>query len=62
MDALAMAAGFWAAARLPVATIVAAGIGMELWTLWWIRDNLVLNVLMLLHPFEAILKWQSGGS
>lgn len=59
-DAAAMAAGFWLAARLPVRTTIVAAVMMELVTLAVIRDNLTLNVLMLLWPIEAIRTWQSG--
>jgi len=34
---------------------------MELGTLFWVRDNLTLNVIMLVHPIESIKTWQSEG-
>ena len=60
-DIASMAFGFLLAARLPVALIVTLTILMEAAVGYWIRDNLTLNIIQLIHPFEAILKWQSGG-
>ncbi len=53
--------GFALARRLPVWVTVAAAIAMELFVLWAIRDNLTLNVIMLLWPLDAIKTWQQGG-
>lgn len=33
----------------------------ELGTLFWVRDNLTLNVLMLVHPLESVKVWQAAG-
>jgi hypothetical protein len=57
---LAMIAGFVAARRLPVRVIVALVVLMELAVAWRIRDNLTLNVIMLLWPIDAIREWQAG--
>lgn len=59
-DILCCAAGFALARRLPVAASVALIVAMELGVMWVIRDNLTLNVIMLLHPFESIKTWQQG--
>ena len=56
-----MVMGFFLAARLRTSTIVAVTLGLELFVVWAIRDNLTLNILMLVHPTEAVKKWQSGG-
>lgn len=56
-----MMAGFWLASRLPAWASVALAVAFELFTLAMIRDNLVLNVLMLIHPIETIRVWQGMG-
>ena len=55
-----MLLGFWLARRLPVAASIALAAGLELLTLWLIRDNLTLNVVMLLWPIESVRHWQAA--
>ncbi|WP_395174574.1 DUF2585 domain-containing protein [Roseibium alexandrii] len=59
-DILWMLAGFFFAWRMPVWLTVTVGIVFELLALWVIRDNLTLNVLMLIYPVDAIKVWQAG--
>ena len=61
-DIAMMIVGFMLARRLPVWASVAIVLVLELVPLFVIRDNLTLNVWMLLAPNEALKAWQSGGS
>ncbi|MEQ8697176.1 MAG: DUF2585 family protein [Bauldia litoralis] len=60
-DLAAMLVGFYLAARMPVWVTVVLAIVLELVAAWVIRDNLTLNVIMLVYPIDGILAWQSGG-
>ncbi|WP_340264265.1 DUF2585 domain-containing protein [Sphingobium mellinum] len=59
-DISMMVIGFLFAARAPAAVTITVGIALELIALAVIRDNLTLNVLMLVWPIEAVKVWQSA--
>ncbi|MCP5520151.1 MAG: DUF2585 family protein [Verrucomicrobiales bacterium] len=60
-DLFMMATGFLIAWKLRPWMSVALLAAMEIGCLFWVRDNLTLNIIMLIHPIEAIKIWQMGG-
>lgn len=58
-DIAMMALGFLAARKLPLWASILLVLVLELVPLAVIRDNLFLNVWMLLLPSQAVLEWQS---
>ena len=61
-DILMMTIGFLFAFRVQWRVSVAAVIIMEIGCALWVRDNLTLNIIMLIHPFDAIKYWQMAGA
>ncbi|UCF39436.1 MAG: DUF2585 family protein [Acidobacteriota bacterium] len=60
-DILACAGGYVWAMWIPVWASSVGFVLLEVTLLIWIRDSLLLNILMLIRPVEAIRSWQSGG-
>lgn len=59
-DLLMSVIGYLIAWRLGWKGSLALFVVAELVMLAWIRDNLTLNVLMLLYPVPSIRQWQAG--
>lgn len=59
-DLIACSVGFWIATKLGRWRSLAFFIAVEILLLLWIRDGLLLNILMLIHPIDAIKAWQTA--
>ena len=60
-DILMMSIGFLVASRSRVRVSVALLLVCEIGMLLWVRDNLTLNIVMLIHPIDAVKAWQMNG-
>jgi hypothetical protein len=60
-DILMMCLGFLFASATPALASVALVLVLEVGCLFWVRYNLTLNIIMLIHPIDAIRTWQSAG-
>jgi len=61
-DIVAMIVGFFLAARLPAWITLVLVVLIESLLAYWIRDNLTLNILMLIYPLDAVRQWQANGN
>ena len=59
-DLLCCVIGVLLARQLGFRRSLALFVVTELVLIVWIRDSLLLNIVMLLHPFEVIKAWQLG--
>jgi len=61
-DILMMCLGFAFAMRVSFRVCIATVLILEIGCALWVHDNLTLNVIMLIHPIEAIKHWQMAGA
>lgn len=59
-DLLACVAGFWIAQKLGWLRSLVFFILIELVLLIWIRDGLIMNIIQLIYPSDALKNWQLG--
>lgn len=59
-DIVACILGFWLTSRLPRRVTIAWVVAVEVVLAFWIRDNLTLNILMLVYPLDLVRSWQAG--
>lgn len=53
-----MSLGFWIASKAKIWQTIALFLVIETLLLFWIKDNLTINLIQLIHPVAAIKQWQ----
>ncbi len=59
-DVLCCLAGAWFASVVPVSASIVLALAVEVGLLMTIRDSLVINIVMLVHPIEWLRRWQNS--
>ncbi len=60
-DVLCCIIGFFIAHKLAFWRSLTLFVLTEIVLIFWIHDSLLINIIMLIHPIEAIKVWQTGG-
>ena len=60
-DMICCGAGLLIARKIGCLRSLPIFIATEIVLLFWIRDSLILEIIMLVHPFQAIKTWQLAG-
>ena len=58
-DVVMMAIGFWIAWKFTPWKSLVAALVMEVGCALWVRDNMILQLAMVLHPIKAVKDWQN---
>ncbi len=61
-DVVMMAFGFWIAWKFTPWKSLVAALVMEIGCALWVRDNMTLQLAMLLHPIKAVQNWQNDAA
>lgn len=57
-DILMCSIGFWVASQIGFRKSLVLFLIVEIILIFWIKDSLLINVIMLIHPIDAIKTWQ----
>ena len=57
---VACAVGFWIALKLGWWRSLALFILTEIILIVWIHDSLLINIILLIYPLDALRDWQTG--